>query len=328
MLRLTTSKSPIPKKAKPTCLLKCFILFVILFFFLSFLVLSLFIHCSTQTGGLNDCNAISMSRESMIQSDSFRWFIAWLNLDRMLPRTPENILQELGLPHELPHFCSAKARFGNYLDGGWNVCLDPIFTQVHTQKELWSKLGKQKWPAVNSKCVIYSFGSNYDFSFEYALSRLDCEIHTFDPSMPSFQESDLKESMGIQFHHVALGPSTLYSNFKTLKEIMLSLGHNELEIVKIDIEGDEWAALENIFASNLKIRQLILEVHFLKTTIEQAIRVFRKFPENGYVLWSRVDNREGSWIIKFGGHYLFHAIELSFVKAAVLPVIYQQYANG
>ncbi len=32
-------------------------------------------------------------------------------------------------------------------------------------------------------CVVYSFGINFDFSFNKAMSILGCKVHSFDPFM-------------------------------------------------------------------------------------------------------------------------------------------------
>ena len=36
---------------------------------------------------------------------------------------------------------------------------------------------------VKPPCLVYSFGINWDFSFDDAMGKLGCEVHSFDPSM-------------------------------------------------------------------------------------------------------------------------------------------------
>ena len=61
--------------------------------------------------------------------------------------------------------CSRKLRLGNLGDGGWEICDD---SKVRPAKD----------------CVVYSFGINYDFSFDdYVAKTYGCHVHSFDPRM-------------------------------------------------------------------------------------------------------------------------------------------------
>lgn len=162
-------------------------------------------------------------------------------------------------------------------DGGKWVC-DPIDT-------LASRGGK---------CLVYSFGSNGEFSFEYGLDdRLQgkCEIHTFDPfvlepgvapntSSNLFTQAELKRR-NIWVHPLGLAgtdydtpPLAKWNNrvakMRSLPSIAQTLNHTNrlIDILKIDIDGGEFSIFGNsswwkeLDASGLKIGQLLLEVHF------------------------------------------------------------------
>jgi len=259
-----------------------------------------------------------ISIDAIVDSDRFRWLVGGLELHKLLPLTPEYVMQDWGLDAVNAEFCTAKARFGNPGDGGWNVCLDPPLLKKKTEEvSEWSKLGRRHWPPADSQCVVYSFGSNYDFSFEYSISRLHCEVHSFDPTMMTFNANPLTNLTGIHFHHWALGPSKSFaSSSKTLDEIMKELGHTTIEVLKMDVEGDEWNALEHMFATGIlkNVRQIVWELHLRNANIDQVRKVFSAFAENGFGLWSRNDNWKHSYIIPFGGHYIFHAMEFSMIK--------------
>lgn len=47
--------------------------------------------------------------------------------------------------------------------GNWYVCMDKKFY-------------------VSKPCLVYSFGIGNDFSFDDAMAKLGCEVHSFDPS--------------------------------------------------------------------------------------------------------------------------------------------------
>jgi hypothetical protein len=49
---------------------------------------------------------------------------------------------------------------------GWLACNDAAFNEIVKSK----------------KCIVYSFGLGFDWSFDSALERLGCELHGFDPS--------------------------------------------------------------------------------------------------------------------------------------------------
>lgn len=88
----------------------------------------------------------------------------------------------------------------------------------------------------NKKCVVFSIGSNNDFSFEMGIRKElpDCEIHTFDHTVTPTAVPE-----GVQFHKWGLSTKDS-GNMKTLSTIMktLNLGPNHsLEILKVDVEG-------------------------------------------------------------------------------------------
>jgi len=121
--------------------------------------------------------------------------------------------------HEPTWNCPWEERFGNSGDGGKWVCGGRF---------------------LKSPCVIYSFGSAGDTSFERDISQFSsCEIHTFDPSVKvlGFMPSNAQfHRLGIfgEEKNISVGPVT------TLKKIMDSLGHKFIDILKIDVEYSEW----------------------------------------------------------------------------------------
>ena len=54
-------------------------------------------------------------------------------------------------------------------------------------------------------CVVYSFGSNGDTSFEEdVLRKTVCEVHTFDPTLSPEQEAKVLAVPGINLHKIGL----------------------------------------------------------------------------------------------------------------------------
>ncbi|KAH7888957.1 methyltransferase domain-containing protein [Phlebopus sp. FC_14] len=125
------------------------------------------------------------------------------------------------------------------------------------------------------KCVIYSFGINGESSFEADLMKAapGCEAYGYDFSVQSFgpeieQDSDLKRRA--HFFPFALGPKDAYSpvndpKMYTLRTLMERNGHDFIDVLKVDIEGNEYDALQ-VFIDSFKgeplpLGQLQLEVH-------------------------------------------------------------------
>jgi hypothetical protein len=147
--------------------------------------------------------------------------------------------------------CKEMLRLGNIVDGGWDVCHDVQFRP-------------------KSNCIVYSFGINYDFSFDEDMEKTyGCEVFSFDPSM---NMDDHKHSKHISFYQVGLGDKNKDVwvdgkkwKIETLKTIQEKLGHTNkrIDVLKIDIEENEKSALPDMIKSGAlkNVVQLCLEFH-------------------------------------------------------------------
>lgn len=229
--------------------------------------------------------------------------------------------------------CHSQARFGPPSDdGGWNICMQPSLLETECKKKdyecQWRVLNKQpRWPPEN--CIVYSFGSSWDFEFELAISRLGCEVHTFDPTMPSFitSKSDVKllDLTKVHFHNIGLGDSNVEKNkwgwkVQTVDMIMKSLGHSRLEILKIDIEKSEWPVLDHLFFNSdlLKtdtVRQIVLETHYKKSMDFNVVRHrMKQFEKFGFYLWARDDNLYCPYVQVEKDSIVRGCLELSYIR--------------
>jgi hypothetical protein len=144
--------------------------------------------------------------------------------------------------------CPHQERVGGIGDGPKWVC-DPLrLKHVSRQPRRFGDGGGVGEVALREdKCLIYSIGSNGDFSFEDALVNMlgagTCEIHVFDMSRDYTRPNDATNK-DIHFHHWGLSSS--YSSvgkndkdtFMTLQESLQKLGHvnRTIDIFKIDCE--------------------------------------------------------------------------------------------
>lgn len=102
-------------------------------------------------------------------------------------------------------------------------------------------------------CVVYSFGSRKETSFERRVLELapNCEVHIFDRSAPVHPKGER-----VFYHCLWLQAE---GNF-TLASIMRRLGHSHVDLLKMDIESTEWPVIRN-WDSSLPIGQIAVELH-------------------------------------------------------------------
>ncbi|KAG0707049.1 methyltransferase domain-containing protein [Suillus ampliporus] len=129
--------------------------------------------------------------------------------------------------------------------------------------------------APKKRCRIYSFGVNGESSFEADLMKAapGCQVYGYDFSVNSFgpeieEVTDLKSRS--HFFPYALGPEdkhTVADNPKTftLRTLMERNGHDFIDILKVDIEGNEFdslsAFIDSFHGEPLPFGQLQLEIH-------------------------------------------------------------------
>jgi FkbM family methyltransferase len=144
---------------------------------------------------------------------------------------------------------------------------------------------------LNADSVVYSFGVGEDASFDVALiEKFGLVVHAFDPTPKSiewvktqkFSDRFVMHDYGIADHdgsisfhppdnpdhvsHTILDrPSTrakaISVPVKRLSTIMNELGHQRIDLMKMDIEGAEYGVIDDICASGIRPGQLLVEFH-------------------------------------------------------------------
>jgi len=118
-------------------------------------------------------------------------------------------------------------------------------------------------------CVVYSFGVRDDPAFEKAMTSPSyrCEVHSFDPTVSIDAAAFSMATGGANFHELGVGgkKETVQGVGKvdTIGAIMKDLGHRTVDVVKMDVEGSEWAAIAAAArdGSLRNIKQILLETH-------------------------------------------------------------------
>lgn len=150
------------------------------------------------------------------------------------------------------------------------------------------------WFIVNddicSKSVIYSFGIGEDISFDQKLIKeKDVIIHAFDPTPRSWVHVNKINEPRIKLYKYGLSNIDCIKNFYApqnkdhvsystyrneqstesivdvqfycLNSIMKKLNHDHIDLLKLDIEGEEFNVLEDIVNSHILPKQILVEFH-------------------------------------------------------------------
>jgi len=152
--------------------------------------------------------------------------------------------------------CAFPTRVGRIGDGGKWVC--------NPQSILAAAISEKR------KVIIYSLGSNNDYSFETGINEIFGsfgEIHTFEQNLPQITPPSFTN-----FHHLKLvgenadGTFDVTNNGKSITKIRQELGHigREIDIFKIDIEGAEYEVLKTYISKgcSLKANMILMETHW------------------------------------------------------------------
>lgn len=123
------------------------------------------------------------------------------------------------------------------------------------------------WPS----CVVYSFGSRALTTFEDAVFRANpsCEVHIFDPTVDPVGSKFLLHSKRWHFHAFGLagtaGNLPRVGKVDILSAIAARLGHQRIDILKVDIEGAEFDAVQQ-WAQDPQLPAIVqvqMEVHYM-----------------------------------------------------------------
>lgn len=151
-------------------------------------------------------------------------------------------------------------------------------------------------------CLIYSIGSNSDFSFEQGMRNhgLNCEFHTFDGTL-NLTSRPLPaglDKQNIHFHNwnVDLQSGTNEKGYisKTISDIVTKLGNEgkRIDVFKIDCEGCEYGVMPQVLdlvkSGLIRIDQVQIEIHGTDAAKVQSL--FQSFRAAGYAVFHKERN--------------------------------------
>lgn len=201
--------------------------------------------------------------------------------------------------------------------------IDPwCSSQIHCNKKRLGTECNGWWfcpDRITPSSVIYSFGVGEDASFDLALiESFGVDVHGFDPTPKSIRwvrenvttpkfimhEHGLADFGGVlrmyppaDERHVSHSivrisdRSPVDLPVQRLRTIMDRLGHQAIDLLKMDIEGTEYSVIDDILRENIPVAQLLIEFHHRlsgfcpKTTIDAV----KKLNASGYMIFSVSD---------------------------------------
>lgn len=196
------------------------------------------------------------------------------------------------------------------------ICGKDIWTwrQVRMQTMV---LGKERYVVcpdlLTSRSIVYSAGIGDDISFDLdIIEHFGATIYAFDPSPSSiawiekynlpfefkFFPYGISDHDGEIILYAAEGKEDVFSScdrknesnvpfevpVMRLASIMKELGHTRIDLLKIDIEGGEYAVIKDMIDSEIKPAQMIIEFHhrFIKSGISMTRNILRLLKKSGY----------------------------------------------
>jgi len=160
--------------------------------------------------------------------------------------------------------------------------------------------------------IVYSFGVGEDISFDLALiKQYGLNVYAFDPTPLAIKFAKENLTLHFNFKSIGLGNRDEFTKFylstderdisgsiidkndnaafiqvemKKLSSIMKELNHTQIDLLKMDIEGSEYAVLENILEENIHPKQILVEFHhrFPQIGFNETKNIVRKLKNDGY----------------------------------------------
>ena len=170
---------------------------------------------------------------------------------------------------------------------------------------------------VHKDAIVYSFGIGTDISFDASLiETYGLTIHAFDPTPKSLAwlasqhvpeelrvipfgladydgtarfnpPVDAKHVSHTMLERPATEANAIEVPVRRLETIMHDLGHHQIDLLKMDIEGAEYEVLDDMIQSKIRPRQLLVEFHhrFPGVGVRRTQQAIRKLNLAGYRLF-------------------------------------------
>lgn len=180
---------------------------------------------------------------------------------------------------------------------------------------------------LSKESIVYSFGVGEDISFdEQLITAFGCTVYGFDPTPKSikfieekgpilnytFLPFGIADEDGVKRFFLPENPAYVSGTFldkktqddagknslvvpvKKFSSIVKALGHNKIDVLKLDIEGSEYSVLDDIFGSGVQIGQLLIEFHhrFDGVGTNMTHQAIAKINKNGFLIAGISEQKE------------------------------------
>jgi FkbM family methyltransferase len=190
----------------------------------------------------------------------------------------------------------------------WLKRLTPLI--VRSQKRKLEKLGSEYggWfvpiDLINSDWICYCAGVGEDITFDLALmQRFNCQVYAFDPTPRAIQHVHMQAGVippGFHFEDIGLWSDDRLMRFyapadsshvsysivnlqstdsyfearcKSLKTIMREHGHQQINLLKLDIEGAQYEVLASMLKHGIKPKVLCVEYDQPTSTMQMLCSI-------------------------------------------------------
>lgn len=188
---------------------------------------------------------------------------------------------------------------------------------------------------IDRNSVVYSFGIGEDLSFSLDLIKtFQCSVYGFDPT-PRSIEWVHQQKLPETFHFTGMGidkvsgrvrffmprnsryvsgsrveqsnvsaDHSIEVGMKRFIDIASELGHQKIDVLKLDIEGSEHDVIPDVLQSGIDISQILIEFHdrFMPNGKEKTIQTVNVLRKYGYEIFAVSDTCQ----------------EVSFIKGALI----------
>lgn len=168
---------------------------------------------------------------------------------------------------------------------------------------------------IREDSIVYSFGIGRDLRFELDLiERFGVTVQAFDPTpiaLAWVETQSLPPSLHVHPLGVAAEDGTVrfaapskahWESFSMLRTeglgdavdapvrristLMRELGHDRVDLIKMDIEGAEYAVLPDLLASDVRPEQILIEFHhrWRETGPARTRAAIRLLQKHGYLI--------------------------------------------
>jgi FkbM family methyltransferase len=185
---------------------------------------------------------------------------------------------------------------------------------------------------VNAQSIVYSLGIGTDITFDVSLiERYGLTLHAFDPTPGSIAFVETQPlPPGFEWHELGVAARDGHATFfppenpnhishtilhrsstkdraievqvRRLETIMRELGHNRIDVLKMDIEGAEYEVIDDILRSGLQVQQLLVEFHHRLPGVgtDGTRRAVAQLNAAGYKIFFAADSGEEYSFIRNG----------------------------